>query len=127
MTLQKFTEQIRLLRVTYGEKAYPDPRVSLLFKALAYRTDEWFTAACEHFISGTVKPPMLPDFLEFKLPRPEVYKAQPLDGPLADPATVREVVAKVIGRIGSVDEPNIQAERSRQIQIAKDLARGEKP
>lgn len=59
-----FTEQIRKLRDTYGDKNYPKERCSLFFREVEKYPDELVTRAIDKLIYEEKHPPMPPKIIE---------------------------------------------------------------
>lgn len=64
MTNEFFITQVKRLKDVYGEKAYPDERVRLMWNAFKNCFDEVFKEACDDLITHRRTAPMLPEMLE---------------------------------------------------------------
>jgi hypothetical protein len=65
MTFQEFANQIELLKATYGDKAYPEPRTKRIW-AWAKKTNvELFKAAVQNAIGDCERAPLLAKLKEF--------------------------------------------------------------
>lgn len=62
MERELFTNQMKRLAETYGEKAYPKERMALLWNAFRHESDEAFTDAVSELIVTCRSMPMLKEF-----------------------------------------------------------------
>lgn len=92
-----FDFEIKRLRETFGQNAYPVERAALLFRELISYSDEWMTSAVEAFILESKKPPMLSDFKAYRLPADvAAYQAEKVEG-IPMPADVKAQLEKLLG------------------------------
>lgn len=64
MSPEQYAVQIDRLKDTYGDRAYPDERVRLIYKTLGYVHDWEFERVCNALIANKRAAPMLSDIVE---------------------------------------------------------------
>ena len=77
MQREVFARQIDRLKSTYGDRAYPDERMKIIYNSLANYPDHYLERAVNDFIANMRQSPMLSDFVE-KFSQFEVEKAEQL-------------------------------------------------
>lgn len=92
MTQEAFKLQMDRLKGVYGERAYPEERLRLVFNAVKKMPDAWMENTANHFIGDLKQAPMLKDFvgeIEDSKRRDREYTT----GGISNPVTVLKKVA----------------------------------
>ena len=77
MTQQEFQSQVERLKSVYGDRAYPDERVKLLWSAAGSLPGDWFRRTVDSLIGGMRQAPVLSDFQEaIGAERERVWRSQ---------------------------------------------------
>ena len=64
MNLSDFAREIDRLKVVYGERNYPGPRVEILFQKFGHLPEGWLVSVVDNFIGTHRQAPLVPEFEE---------------------------------------------------------------